>query len=41
MSIGQTNRGTIMIHPVSPPAHAPSAAAAHEGGAAARKKGGK
>jgi gluconate 2-dehydrogenase gamma chain len=40
MSIGETNRGTIMIQPVSPPAHAPSAAAAHEGGAA-RKKGGK
>jgi gluconate 2-dehydrogenase gamma chain len=40
MSIGQDNRGMIMIQPVSPPAHAPSAEAGTRGGPA-RKKGGK
>jgi gluconate 2-dehydrogenase gamma chain len=39
ISIGENNRGMIMIHPVSPPAHAPSAEAEPKGGA--HKKGGK
>jgi gluconate 2-dehydrogenase gamma chain len=39
ISIGENNRGMIMIQPVSPPAHAPSAEAGQKGGA--HKKGGK
>jgi gluconate 2-dehydrogenase gamma chain len=42
MSIGENVRGTIMIQPVSPPAHAPSAEApAAPQGRPARRKGGK
>jgi gluconate 2-dehydrogenase gamma chain len=41
MSIGQNVRGTIMIQPVSPPAHAPSAEASASPEHTAKHKGGK
>jgi gluconate 2-dehydrogenase gamma chain len=41
MSIGENVRGTIMIQPVSPPAHAPSAESTSPPARPSRRKGGK